>query len=80
MDTHVQAPAETWQGLLAAKQIVKIVNVSRAHLHSLVRAKKFPAPALKEGPRYTRWLARDVQAWLADPQGWIAANAEVPRD
>jgi predicted DNA-binding transcriptional regulator AlpA len=79
MDTQVQTQADVWTGLMAAKQIVKAVNISRAHLHSLVKAKKFPAPALKEGPRYTRWRASDVQAWLADPQAYIAANAEVPR-
>jgi predicted DNA-binding transcriptional regulator AlpA len=81
MDTHVPATPEICTGLMSAKQIVKVVGISRAHLHSLVRAKKFPPAALREGPRYTRWLSRDVKTWLADPQAYIVANAtpEVPR-
>lgn len=72
-----QAPAEIWQGFLAAKDIVKLVNISRAHWHSLVKERRAPAPALRLGTRYTRWKASDIQSWLADPQGWIAAHAEV---
>jgi predicted DNA-binding transcriptional regulator AlpA len=77
MDRQTQPPAETWQGLMASKDIVKTVKISRAHLHALVREKRFPAPALRIGPRYTRWKASDVQAWLSDPQGWQIARAET---
>jgi predicted DNA-binding transcriptional regulator AlpA len=76
MDKQTQPPAETWLGLMASKEIVTTVKISRAHLHALVREKRFPAPALRIGPRYTRWKASDVQAWLADPQGWQGAHTE----
>ena len=62
-------------GLMAAKEITKTVNISRAHLHNLVARGMFPKPALVCGTRYTRWKAQDVMAWLNDPQGWRAANA-----
>lgn len=76
MDRQTQTPADTWLGLMASKEIVKTVKISRAHLHALVREKRFPAPALRIGPRYTRWKASDVQAWLADPGGYGTAHAE----
>ena len=74
MNRQTQTPAETWQGLMTAKQIVTTAKISRAHLHAMVREKRFPAPALRIPPRYTRWKASDVQAWLADPQGFVDAN------
>jgi len=75
MDGKIQTPAEVWQGLMAAKEIVRTTKVSRAHWHSLVKEGRAPAPALRIGTRYTRWLASDVQEWLSDPQGWINAHA-----
>ena len=77
MDSKNQSPAEIWQGLMAAKEITKTANISRGHWHSLVKDRLAPAPALRLGTRYTRWKASDVQEWLADPQGWIAAHAET---
>jgi predicted DNA-binding transcriptional regulator AlpA len=76
MNGKSHTPPETWLGLMASKEIVATVKISRAHLHALVREKRFPAPALRIGPRYTRWKASDVQTWLADPQGWQIAHAE----
>lgn len=76
MNGNTPPPAETWLGLMASKEIVRTVKISRAHLHALVREKRFPAPALRIGPRYTRWKASDVQAWLADPGGYGTAHAE----
>jgi predicted DNA-binding transcriptional regulator AlpA len=75
MDRVKQNPAEVWQGLMAAKEIVKTANISRAYLYVMLARKTFPQPVLRQGPRYTRWLASDVQAWLADPQAWISAHA-----
>ena len=63
------------QGLLAAKSVIPLIGSSRAHFYDLVREGKFPAPALRDGPRFTRWRAVDVQIWLDDPQAWIDANA-----
>jgi predicted DNA-binding transcriptional regulator AlpA len=75
MDKGKQCPAEVWQGLMAAKEITKTANISRAYLYVMLKRGTFPQPILRQGPRYTRWLATDVQKWLADPQGWITAHA-----
>ena len=64
----------TWHHLLGAKEICALANISRAHLYNLTREGRFPAPALRVGPRFTRWKGEDVRAWLSDPAAWIAAN------
>jgi predicted DNA-binding transcriptional regulator AlpA len=76
MDKLTQPSAITWPGLMASKEIVKTAKISRAHLYAMLARGQFPQPALRCGPRFTRWKASDVQAWLADPQGWITANAK----
>jgi predicted DNA-binding transcriptional regulator AlpA len=76
MDGKTQTPAEIWVGLMASKEIVATAKISRAHLYSMLARGQFPQPALRCGPRFTRWKASDVQAWLSDPQGFITANAE----
>ena len=77
MDTATKSPGQTWQGLLAAKKIIELTGSSRAHFYDLVREGKFPAPAFRDGPRFTRWRASDVQAWLNDPQAWLDARTAV---
>lgn len=74
MDEVMVSPAVFHAGLMAAKEITKTANISRAHLYNLLGRGQFPQPALRVGPRFTRWKACDVHAWLADPQSWIAAN------
>ena len=76
MDGKIQPLAEIWVGLMASKEIVATAKISRAHLYSMLARGQFPQPALRCGPRFTRWKASDIQAWLADPQGFITANAE----
>jgi|GEM_PF-1900419 len=79
MDERKQTPAEIWRGLMAAKEVADVTNISRAKLHSMLKLNQFPQPAIRIGSRFTRWKACDVQEWLADPAGWIAAHAqEVP--
>ena len=77
VDCLKHAPNETWPGLLAAKKIIELTGSSRAHFYDLVREGKFPSPAFRDGPRFTRWRASDVQSWLSDPQAWIDAHAAV---
>ena len=60
--------------LVSAREIVEQVNISRAHLHTLVKSQKFPAPAIKAGSRYTRWRWSDITAYLEDPAGWVERN------
>ena len=77
MDSVKNSTGHALHGLLAAKAVIPLTGSSRAHFYDLVREGKFPAPAFKDGPRFTRWRASDVQAWLADPQAWIDANVGV---
>lgn len=37
---------------------------------------RFPKP-VKLSSRVSAWHVADLRAWLADPAGWQAANAEV---
>lgn len=76
---HIQTVLtnEPKPGLMAAKDIVRELNISRAHLHSLVREHKFPAPAVRIPPRWTRWKSEDVKNWLNAPEAWIAANSKT---
>lgn len=39
-------------------------------------AKEKYLPPVLRAPRFTRWRKSDVDAWLADPAGWIAAHAQ----
>ena len=77
MEPVIKSTGHALQGLLAAKSVIPLTGSSRAHFYDLVREGKFPAPAFKDGTRFTRWRASDVQSWLADPQAWIDANAGV---
>ena len=77
MDTATKSPGQTWQGLLAAKKIIELTGSSRAHFYDLVREGKFPPAAFRDGPRFTRWRASDVQEWLNDPQAYIDAHTAV---
>lgn len=61
--------------LLPGKAVDEITGMSRAYRYDLIARRKFPAPAVRIGTRYTRWLASDVQSWIADPQGWMDAHA-----
>lgn len=78
MDKVKSSTGQALHGLLAAKSVIPLTGSSRAHFYDLVREGKFPPPAFKDGSRFTRWRASDVQVWLADPQAWIDANATVP--
>lgn len=48
----------------------------RSKLFADVKNRRFPAPAIRGG-RFTRWRMSDIQAWIADPAGWIARNADA---
>lgn len=61
--------------LLPARPVYTAINASRAKFYDMVRTGLFPQPAVRLGTRFTRWHRRDVEEWLADPQGWIARNA-----
>jgi predicted DNA-binding transcriptional regulator AlpA len=60
--------------LYAQPDITGRGNFSKSHLYNMVSRGQFPTPALRCGPRFTRWCAAEVDAWFADPAGWIAAH------
>ena len=76
MEELKKSPAEKWQGLMAAKEIINLAKLSRAHLYSMLARSQFPQPAIRVGSRFTRWKACDVQAWLSDPEGWIKTHSK----
>ena len=73
----IETPTLLAQDLYTQNDITTRCRFSKSHLFNLIKRGHFPAAALRCGPRFTRWKASDVQAWLSDPQGWIDANAET---
>jgi predicted DNA-binding transcriptional regulator AlpA len=80
MDTYTQRTvAAAPQALYSVEKILNDGCLSRSHLYNLVSKGHFPPPVLRYGTRFTRWCAADVQAWLADPQGWIDQHAAIKK-
>lgn len=48
---------------LDAKAVCTLCGFGRTKLYELVAAGRFPSPLL-DGPRFTRWRAADVRAYL----------------
>ena len=51
--------------LLTLDQIMELIPVSRATLHRMEKAGRFPA-AKQIGPHRRAWRARDVYAWIEE--------------
>ena len=66
----------TPKALYAQPDILTRGKFSKSHLYNLMARGQFPQPALRCGPRFTRWSAVDIDAWMSDPQGWITAHTE----
>jgi predicted DNA-binding transcriptional regulator AlpA len=49
--------------LLAIDDVCRIVGMSKSMVFALTARKEFPAP-VRRGPRWTRWRANDVVAWV----------------
>lgn len=77
MDTTPTTLSAPHRALYAQSEITALGKFSKSHLYNLIARGQFPQPALRCGPRFTRWAAVDVDAWMADPAGWITAHAEV---
>ncbi len=73
---HTSAPVRV--GLDRIADITARGRFSKTHLYNLLARGQFPEPAIRNGPRFTRWRAADVDAWFADPAGWIE-RAEADR-
>mgnify|MGYP003608112075 CR=1 FL=1 len=58
--------------LCSAKDIAAMGGPKKSHLYDLIARGHFPAPAVRLGPRYTRWSSAAVLDWLHNPAAWIA--------
>lgn len=59
--------------LIDVKEVCAITGTGRSWVHEKTTAQQFPQP-IRLGPRYTRWRASEVSAWVADPTGWAQAQ------
>jgi predicted DNA-binding transcriptional regulator AlpA len=71
--TQVRIP----HGFVNLAEILNRGKFSKSHLYNLLKGGQFPEPALRVGPRFTRWSAAEVDAWFADPVGWMAGSNAV---
>lgn len=53
--------------------LVRITALSRATLYRRIEEGKFP-PAVHLGGRACGWPASEVQAWIDDPEGYVATR------
>ena len=60
----------------ALPDILSRGKFSKSHVYNMMARGQFPQPALRMGPRFTRWSSDDVDAWFSDPAAWIAAHAQ----
>lgn len=58
--------------LCCAAEILDRGKLSKSHLYKLLSKGHFPKPIFRYGTKFTRWSCPEVDAWFADPQGWIS--------
>ncbi|MGO3741193.1 helix-turn-helix transcriptional regulator [Kerstersia sp.] len=56
------------------REVADLLGASRSWPWKLVQDGRLPAP-IRLTERCTRWRLSEIRAWMADPQGWQAANA-----
>ena len=78
MESTTQQP-DAKPALYAQKEITQRGGFSKSHLYNLLARREFPQPVVRSGPRFTRWASASVDAWMADPVAWIAANAAAQK-
>ena len=69
--------APTPPSLYTLREIIARGKFSKTHLYTMVRDGLFPAPALRCGPRFTRWTSDQVDQFFADPQGYMNAHRKA---
>jgi len=69
-----QATTPAQPRLYNLRDVTELCRFSKSHLYNLMQRGQFPQPSFRNGPRFTRWTAADVHAWLEDPAAWISAN------
>ncbi|CAM3793903.1 AlpA family transcriptional regulator [Kerstersia gyiorum] len=60
--------------LITDKEVAHLLGASRSWPWKLAQDGRLPAP-IRITERCTRWRLSEIRAWMADPQGWQAANA-----
>ena len=63
------------------RDVLRITALSRPTLYRRIAARRFPAP-VRLGGRACGWPAAELQAWIADPEGYRApplAGEEIRR-
>jgi prophage regulatory protein len=58
-------PASPNQGLILAKEVVKLTGLSRTTIYRLIKRNEFP-PDFYVGTQYRRWCYCDIEEWLAN--------------
>lgn len=53
-----------------------VTGLGDSETYDRIAQGRFPAP-IKLGPRCSRWRMGDLRAWLADPIGWRAVEAQT---
>ena len=76
METITEIATEQKYALYAIHDILKRGKFSKSHLYNMMARGYFPKPCLVMGPRFTRWSAESVDAWFAEPAGWVAAHGK----
>jgi prophage regulatory protein len=52
--------------LLPLREVAKIVGLSRSTVNKKIAAGRFPRPIKPNGNRCSRWLASEIQGYIAD--------------
>lgn len=78
METKAEtSPARDVSGLTSQREIIARGGFSKSHLYNMLARGQFPEPALRCGPRFTRWSTASVDQWFADPAAWMGAHKPV---
>lgn len=56
--------------------VLRITALSRATLYRRISARKFPQP-VHLGGRACGWTPEALQAWINDPQGYVAPRSRT---
>ena len=78
MDAKLETKPTQVHALYSLPNILERGKFSKSHAYNLIKRGQFPQPALRCGPRFTRWSAADVDSWFENPARWLAtAHAET---
>lgn len=67
------------QAYFRLKDVMRITALSRATLYRRIAERRFPAP-VHLGGRACGWRTEQLQEWVRDPEGYVAAVPEHDAD